>query len=62
MAELFPDEYMHIGGDENNGKHWDKNDKIQEFMIKNNLKDKNPQKVKELLPLLKRWKSTLPIL
>ncbi|MGD8780813.1 MAG: family 20 glycosylhydrolase [Ignavibacteria bacterium] len=39
MSELFPDQYWHIGGDENNGKQWDANPKIQEFMRKNNLKD-----------------------
>jgi hexosaminidase len=37
---LFPDAYFHIGGDEVNGKSWDENPKIQEFMhsrdIKNN--------------------------
>ena len=32
MAALFPDEYFHIGGDENNGKQWRANPKIQEFM------------------------------
>lgn len=32
MAQLFNDEYMHIGGDENNGKQWDKNKNIQAFM------------------------------
>lgn len=31
MAGLFPDEYMHIGGDENNGKQWDTNPAIQAF-------------------------------
>jgi hexosaminidase len=31
MVALFPDGYMHIGGDENKGTHWDKNPKIQEF-------------------------------
>lgn len=40
MAELFPDQYLHIGGDEVNGKQWDSNPKIQQFMrthkIKNN--------------------------
>jgi hexosaminidase len=40
MAGLFPDRYFHIGGDEVNGKQWDANPKIQEFMrshgIKNN--------------------------
>ncbi len=39
MSKLFPDEYMHIGGDENNGKQWDANPEIQEFMKKNNLPD-----------------------
>ena len=38
MAQLFTDEYMHIGGDENNGVQWDKNPKIQEFMKKNGIK------------------------
>ncbi|HEX9972584.1 MAG TPA: family 20 glycosylhydrolase [bacterium] len=32
MAALFPDEYLHIGGDENNGKHWSANPDIQNFM------------------------------
>ena len=39
MASLFPDAYMHIGGDEVNGKQWNDNPKIQEFMKKNGLKD-----------------------
>lgn len=39
MAALFPDAYMHIGGDENEGKHWDKNPKIQEFMKQKSFKD-----------------------
>ncbi len=40
MAKLFPDQFFHVGGDEVNGKQWDANPKIQEFMkahgIKNN--------------------------
>jgi hexosaminidase len=32
MASLFPDAYMHIGGDENEGKQWDRNPRIQVFM------------------------------
>jgi hexosaminidase len=32
MAELFPDEYFHIGGDEVKGKQWDANPEIQKFM------------------------------
>jgi hexosaminidase len=39
MSELFPDEYFHIGGDENNGKQWDSNEEIQEFMKKMNFSD-----------------------
>jgi len=39
MAELFPDEYMHIGGDEVGGDHWDANEQIQEFMKENGLDD-----------------------
>ncbi|HEX8151016.1 MAG TPA: family 20 glycosylhydrolase [Pyrinomonadaceae bacterium] len=40
MAALFPDAYMHVGGDEVTGKHWRLNAQIQAFMAKNNLKDK----------------------
>jgi len=40
MAKLFSDEYLHIGGDENNGKHWDQSAAITKFKeakgIKNN--------------------------
>lgn len=39
MAALFPDAYMHIGGDENNGKQWNANPKIQAFMKEKGIKD-----------------------
>ena len=39
MAALFPDEYMHIGGDENEGKQWDRNPAIQTFMKQKGIKD-----------------------
>src|SRR5215813_13490560 len=39
MAGLFPDEYMHIGGDENEGKQWDRNQQIQAFMKEKGIKD-----------------------
>ena len=39
MSQLFTDEYIHIGGDENNGKHWDANPEIQQFMRDNSLAD-----------------------
>jgi hexosaminidase len=39
MAALFPDAYLHIGGDENEGKQWDRNPQIQAFMKEKGLKD-----------------------
>ncbi|MEO7699052.1 MAG: family 20 glycosylhydrolase [Opitutus sp.] len=39
MAQLFPDQYLHIGGDENNGVHWTANPKLQAFIKEHNLKD-----------------------
>ncbi|MCU7491440.1 MAG: family 20 glycosylhydrolase [Ignavibacteria bacterium] len=37
VTKIFPDPYMHIGGDENNGKQWNTNPEIQQFMKKNNI-------------------------
>jgi len=34
MSTLFTDDYVHIGGDENNGHHWDANPGIQQFKKK----------------------------
>ena len=39
MAGLFPDPYVHIGGDEVTGKHWDENPAIQQFMEEHGLPD-----------------------
>ncbi|MGB7727824.1 MAG: family 20 glycosylhydrolase [Candidatus Acidiferrum sp.] len=39
MTKLFPDQYFHIGGDEVNGKEWDSNPKIQEFMKSHDIKN-----------------------
>ena len=39
MAALFPDEYFHIGGDEVNGKQWDANPRIRQFMQAHQIKD-----------------------
>lgn len=38
VTTLFPDIYFHIGGDENEGKHWDANKKIQAFKKRHSLK------------------------
>lgn len=39
LAAIFPDEYIHIGGDEVDPTQWKNNPSIQEFMKKNDLKD-----------------------
>jgi hexosaminidase len=39
MAALFPDTFMHIGGDENNGVQWNANPRIQAFIRVKGLKD-----------------------
>jgi hexosaminidase len=39
VAGLFPDDYIHIGGDENEGKQWSSNAQIQAFMKSKNIKD-----------------------
>jgi hexosaminidase len=55
MSKLFPDQYFHIGGDEVNGKEWDANPKIQEFMKSHNIKNNEglqayfSQRVQELV-------------
>jgi hexosaminidase len=38
MAQLFPDPYIHIGGDESNGKQWRANPQIKAFMDANGFK------------------------
>ncbi len=39
ISRLFPDAYWHVGGDENNGKEWKANPKIQAFMQKHGIAD-----------------------
>ncbi|WP_334056277.1 beta-N-acetylhexosaminidase [Polaribacter sp. P097] len=39
ITPLFPDEYFHIGGDENEGKHWSENEEIKKFKEKHQLKN-----------------------
>lgn len=57
MAALFPDAYLHIGGDENEGKQWNRNPQIQAFMKEKGLKDNHALQAyfnKRLLPILKK--------
>jgi hexosaminidase len=39
MCKLFPDEYIHIGGDEVNGVQWKKSEEIKKFMIKKKIRN-----------------------
>ena len=39
MAELFPDDYLHIGGDEVKPAQWEASPAIQDFMKENNIED-----------------------
>lgn len=39
MAALFPDDYLHIGGDEVEAKHWQENPRIAAFIKEKGLKD-----------------------
>ena len=41
VVTLFPDAYFHMGGDECNGKEWDRNPRIQAFMKAHDFKDNN---------------------
>jgi hexosaminidase len=57
MAGIFPDPYMHIGGDENNGVQWSHNPRIQEFMKAHSMKDTAALQTyfnQQLLPILKK--------
>jgi hexosaminidase len=62
ICPLFPGEYFHIGGDENEGKDWDSNPKIQEFKKKNNLvtnHDLQTYFTMKLIPMLKKHRKQL---
>lgn len=58
MAGLFPDAYMHIGGDESNGKQWLSNPNIRAFMKLHHIKDTAGLQVyfnQRLLKILSRY-------
>ncbi len=58
MASLFPDEYFHIGGDENNGKMWDKSPNVQAFMKAKGIADNHALQAyfnKRILQILTKY-------
>nr|WP_315171989.1 family 20 glycosylhydrolase [uncultured Flavobacterium sp.] len=62
VCPLFPGKYFHIGGDENEGKDWDANPKIQEFMKKNKLANNHELQTyftMQLIPMLNKHQKEL---
>jgi hexosaminidase len=62
MAGLFPDEYMHIGGDENNGKQWNANPNIQTFIKKQHLPGNHALQAyfnRKILKILTKYKKKM---
>lgn len=62
VCPLFLGDYFHIGGDENNGKEWNSNSKIQEFKKKNKMSSNHDLQTyfnMQLIPLLKKHKKKL---
>ncbi len=57
MSQLFPDEYFHIGGDENTGKDWDRNPEIKDYMKLKGMttyRELETEFISRLLPILKK--------
>jgi hexosaminidase len=57
VAALFPDEYLHVGGDEVNGKQWDRNPRVQTFKQEHGLKNNAELQLyfeKRLLPIVQK--------
>ena len=62
MTSLFPDGYLHIGADENNGAAWKQNTEIISFMKTKNLKNTNELQayfVKRMYTIAKKYHKQL---
>jgi hexosaminidase len=62
MTALFPDEYVHIGGDENNGNMWNANADIQAYKKAHNIPDNHALQAlfnNRLLKILTRYHKKL---
>lgn len=62
MTSLFPDAYLHIGADENNGAAWKQNPEIVAFMKKKNLKNTDELQayfVKRMYTIAKKYHKQL---
>jgi hexosaminidase len=61
MAELFSDDFFHLGGDEVNGKQWDANHEIQTFMKSHNLKTNDDLQTyfnQHVVKIIQKYKKT----
>ena len=61
MAELFPDQFFHLGGDEVNGKQWGANPEIQKFMKSHNLKTNDDLQTyfnQHVVKIIEKYKKT----
>lgn len=62
MTKLFPDQYFHIGGDENTGKDWESAPHIKAFMKARGMTTFMELQTyfnKRLLPILKKYGKTM---
>jgi hexosaminidase len=62
MAQLFPDPYFHIGGDEVNPREWNQSPTIQAFAKEHNLKDASAIQVyfnQRLLKIVQKYGKTM---
>jgi hexosaminidase len=62
VCPLFSGDYFHIGGDENEGKDWDSNPKIQEFKRENKLENNHELQTyftMQLIPMLSKHNKLL---
>jgi hexosaminidase len=61
MAELFPDDFFHLGGDEVNGKQWDANPEIRKFMRLHNLRTNGDLQAyfnQHIVKIIEKYKKT----
>jgi hexosaminidase len=57
MAAIFPDDYFHIGGDENTGRDWARSDSIRSYMQKKGMRsyrELETEFITRLLPILQK--------
>jgi hexosaminidase len=57
MSQLFPDEYFHIGGDENTGKDWERSPDIKTYMRQKGMttyQQLQTEFISRLLPILQK--------